>query len=101
MYLLDTNTVIYYFKGVGRVKERLLAQGPKTVIISSMVQYELEHGILKIADPSKRKSLLESFYSVCGYCHFGPAEARAAAQIRHDLEKKGKSILIPKKSIGG
>lgn len=27
MFVFDTNTVIYFFKGAGRVKDRLLAPG--------------------------------------------------------------------------
>lgn len=40
-YLLDTNTLIYYFKGLGNVKERLLACQPSEIVLSSVVYYEL------------------------------------------------------------
>jgi tRNA(fMet)-specific endonuclease VapC len=35
MFLLDTNTLIYFFKGQGRVAERLLATSPAEVAIAS------------------------------------------------------------------
>ncbi|BCU08096.1 hypothetical protein Atep_27730 [Allochromatium tepidum] len=47
MYLPDTNTLIYFFKGQGRVAERLLATPPKQVGISAIVLHELQTGIAK------------------------------------------------------
>ncbi len=32
MFLLDTNTLIYFFKGQGRVAERLLATSPQQLV---------------------------------------------------------------------
>jgi len=31
MYLLDTNTLIYYFKGMGNVSHNLLSQPPQNI----------------------------------------------------------------------
>jgi tRNA(fMet)-specific endonuclease VapC len=36
MFLLDTNTLIYFFKGQGKVAERLFAVPPGDVAISSV-----------------------------------------------------------------
>lgn len=44
MFALDTNTLIDYFKGMGRVGERLLAAEPSEVAIPAVVLYELELG---------------------------------------------------------
>ena len=43
---LDTNTLIYFFKGMGRVAESMLDQPPSEVAIPSVVLYELEFGSL-------------------------------------------------------
>ncbi len=45
MFALDTNTLIYFFRGTGRVQDRLLAVPPAEVAIPSVVLYELEVGI--------------------------------------------------------
>ena len=45
MLALDTNTLVYYFKGLGRVKDRLLSMSPADIAIPSVVLYELEVGI--------------------------------------------------------
>jgi tRNA(fMet)-specific endonuclease VapC len=50
-YVLDTNTLIYFFKGLGKVASRLLATPPNEIGIPTIVIYELEVGIAK----SKRK----------------------------------------------
>lgn len=47
-YLLDTNTFIYYFKGFGNVKARLLVCQPSEIVLSSVVYYELQVGILNL-----------------------------------------------------
>ena len=51
MYILDTNTLIYFFKGMGNVAENLLASLPKDIGIPSVVLYELEYGIAKSRPP--------------------------------------------------
>ena len=50
MFLLDTNTLIYFFKGQGKVAERLFAVPPGEVAISSVSLYEIEVGIAKSAN---------------------------------------------------
>ncbi len=47
MWVLDTNTLIYFFKGEGRVAGELLARAPRDIGIPSVVLYELQVGIAK------------------------------------------------------
>ena len=47
MYLLDTNTLIYFFKGFGNVAEMLFSKPPKDIAVSTITLYELEVGIAK------------------------------------------------------
>ena len=61
MYLLDTNMVIYFFKGIGNVAGNLLTVSPKDVAMPSIVLFELQCGILKLSDPEKRQAQLEDF----------------------------------------
>src|SRR5271166_719593 len=64
MYLLDTNTLIYFFKGMGRVAERLLSTAPAETAVSAISVYELEVGIAKSDSPGKRRKQLEAFLDV-------------------------------------
>ncbi|MGE5340835.1 MAG: type II toxin-antitoxin system VapC family toxin [Candidatus Omnitrophota bacterium] len=92
MYVLDTNILIYFFKGVGRVPQNILAQSPINIGIPSIVYYELEVGIKKSKSPEKRIKQLKDLISTINVLPFGMAEARASAKIRAQLEKKGTPI---------
>ena len=92
LHFLDTNTVIYFFRGEGKVSERLLAMRPKAIALSSIVVYELYLGIAKSSSPNKRRSQLKTLLDVVNFFPFSHDEAHSAAEIRADLEKKGTPI---------
>ncbi len=92
MYILDTNTLIYFFKGMGNVSSKLLATSPKEIAIPSIVLYELEYGIAKSNSPRKRQAQLNELCSVVEVLPFNSQEARCSALIRANLEKKGTPI---------
>lgn len=92
MFALDTNTIIYFFKGLGGVAERLAATPPAEVVIPSVVHYELLVGLEKSQRPSHRRAQLDALIDVIRLAPFGPAEAQAAARIRADLESRGTPI---------
>lgn len=91
-YLLDTNTLIYYFKGLGNVKERLLVCQPSEIVLSSVVSYELQVGILKSTSPQKRIAQLAILKNQVSWVDFDEKSAEATAQIRVELERMGKPI---------
>ena len=92
MYVLDTNTLIYFFKGSGNVAEQLLSLPPTDLAIPAVVLYELYVGIAKSNNPAKRKKQLDEFVSLARVIGFDDKEALCAAQIRADLELKGTPI---------
>ena len=47
VWVLDTNTLIYFFRGEGNVAKEMLARSPSAIGIPSIVLYELEVGIAK------------------------------------------------------
>ena len=89
MFLLDTNTLIYFFKGQGNVAERLFAVPPGDVAISSVSLYEIEVGIAKSEQPAKRRRQFDTFLAVVSVLPFDRSAARAAATVRVDLERRG------------
>ena len=91
-YLLDTNTLIYYFKDLGNVKERLLVCQPSEIVLSSVVSYELQVGILKSTSPQKRIAQLAILKNQVSWVDFDEKSAEATAQIRVELERMGKPI---------
>lgn len=92
MYVLDTNTLSYYFRGEGRVAERLSSVSPSDVAIPSIVLFEIESGIARSPEATKRRSQLDSALSAVEVLPFGRNEARTAAKVRADLEARGKPI---------
>jgi tRNA(fMet)-specific endonuclease VapC len=91
-YVLDTNTLIYFFKGIGNVSIHMLAQSPSELAIPTVVLFELEVGIAKSTSPRKRKSQLQEITSLVNVLPFGIAESKSAAQTRVRLEKQGLPI---------
>ena len=92
IYVLDTNTLIHFFKGLGGVSDRFLATPPSEIGIPAIVLLELEVGIGKSRTPQKRKAKLQEFISLINIISFGYKEAKSAAEIRIKLEKKGLPI---------
>lgn len=91
MYVLDTNTVVYFFKGLGNVARRLLDVPPAEVALPAVVLYELEVGVVK-SGSSQRRQQLEEMAGVLTILPFGRREAAAAAELRAALEVRGTPI---------
>jgi len=92
MYVLDTNILIYFFKGIGHVGDKLLSLSPKEISIPSIVLFELEVGIGKSQFPDKRIKQLEDLLSVVTVLSFSSKAAKYSAGIMVQLEKKGLPI---------
>lgn len=92
MWVLDTNTLIYFFKGLGHVAENILSRPPNDIAIPSIVLFELKAGIQKSVSPQKRNVQLNDFTSQVQVFPFGKAEAESATVIRAYLEVRGKPI---------
>ncbi len=89
---MDTNTLIYFFKGLGNVSKRLLATPPGEIAIPAVVIFELQVGIGKSTSPRKRIAQLQEITSLVNIIPFGQSEAKCAAGIRIKLEKQGNTI---------
>lgn len=92
MFALDTNSVIYFFKGMGRVAEHLLATPPTDVCIPTVVVYELEVGLLKASRPKRRRRQLGELLRWVRVLPFDRDEARESAGVRALLERAGTPI---------
>jgi tRNA(fMet)-specific endonuclease VapC len=92
MYVLDTNTLIYYFKGQGQVAQNLANVSPQEIGISTIVLFELQVGIAKSTSPAKRTQQLQQLLSRVNLVPFDRDSAVAAATIRAQLEQQGTPI---------
>lgn len=92
MYVLDTNSIVYFFKGMGQVAHRLMSTPPADIGIPSVVFFELEVGIAKSKSPLKRRRQLDKLIELVSFLSFGREQAKASAKVRADLERAGTPI---------
>src|SRR5882672_9320053 len=55
-FVLDTNTVIDYFKGRGKVAARLLAVTPREIALPAIAAYEVWVGVLGSQQAKRRQA---------------------------------------------
>ena len=91
-YVLDTNTLIYFFRGQGNIAQHLWQHSPQDIGLPAIVLFELNVGIAKSTAPKKRMQQLQSLIEVVSILPFGKNEAASAAEIRVALEKRGTPI---------
>jgi tRNA(fMet)-specific endonuclease VapC len=89
--LLDSNVLIHYLRGVEPVTSRMKAASPAELAVPAVVAYELEYGTLK-AGGARRRKMLSQVVGDLEEVPFDGAAARAAAQIRVELEARGQTI---------
>lgn len=92
MFLLDTNTLIYFFKGQGRVADNLLGLPPSDIAIPAVTLFELETGLRKSSAPDRRRRQLAALTDLVAVIPFGAGEAKVAAIVRAALEQQGQPI---------
>jgi tRNA(fMet)-specific endonuclease VapC len=91
LILLDTNTVIYYLKGVETVVGRLHATSRHEVAIPSLTVYEIEYGNRKTGSP-RRRAVVSALLGAITHVPFDFEAAQEAARIRVELEARGQVI---------
>lgn len=94
MYLLDTNILIYFFKGQGNVSQHLAAIPPEALFVSTITLFELYTGIAKSTLPEKRTLQLQALLARITVLGFNERAAMMAAEIRSALEKQGTPIGV-------
>ncbi len=92
MYVLDTNMLIYFFKGQGHVSEHLFNCPPADIAISVITAYEIEVGLAKSNQATKRKKQFTELLSTINCMAYTQVEAKISAQLRAKLEVQGTPI---------
>ena len=90
MYLLDTNTCIYFMKNTyPRLTQRLLSHDPSELLISSLTVLELEYGAEKSNWGDRTRQKMAMFLAPFTILPFETNDAISAARIRAYLERHG------------
>ena len=92
IYALDTNTLIYYFKGVGSVVSNMLSIPPSDLAIPAVVLYELERGLATSQAPGRRRAQLAVLRQSVRLLPFDQSAAQRAGGISAELCRIGKPI---------
>jgi tRNA(fMet)-specific endonuclease VapC len=87
-FLLDADSLSYYFRGEGHIADHLRSVTPAHVAIPAPVLYESRHGMLRLASGARQAALLATLDVI----PFDAAAAEAAARIRTDLKIVGTAI---------
>jgi tRNA(fMet)-specific endonuclease VapC len=90
--LLDTNTLIYFFRRAGNVRARMSTFADTELKLCSINLFELEVGLKKSADPEPRRIAIEHFKQRFEMLSLDAASAVRAGQVRAELEQQGRPI---------
>ena len=97
-FLLDTNTLSYYLRGVAPVVKRVQSHRPGDLAISAVTVMELRYGA------ARRRALAAAIDAVLGALTVLPFDATAAERagaVRAALEAKGVTLSLADSQIAG
>lgn len=93
MYLLDTNTCIFFLKDkYPSLTEKIMSRAPSEFAVSSVTVFELEYGAAKSQWGDKTRLRLAIFLSPFTVIPFDTSDAVVAGRIKGELAKNGKII---------
>ena len=99
-FLLDTNTVSYYLRGVAPVVKRVQAHAPRDLAISAVTVMELRYGAARRCAP-KLTAAIDAVLRALTLLPFDAAAAERAGAVRAALEAKGISLGMADSQIAG
>ena len=91
-YLLDANTVIFFFKGIGGIPAKWASTPPGSMVLSVVTLYELMVGTSTSAKPERRRADLDRIRQIINVIPFSTVEAEHAIRIRASLQPMGRAI---------
>lgn len=93
MFLIDTNTCIYFLNGkYPSVRDGFLSVSPENIKISAVVKAELLLGACKSQTKNRTVKKVEDFLAPFEVIGFTDEMASVYAEIRCDLERAGTKI---------
>lgn len=92
-YLLDTDTSSFAIRGVGHVKEHILARSVGELAVSALTEGELWYGVHKVKS-IKLQRAVESFLSGVQVLPFDRAAAREFGELQAALASRGRPVGV-------
>jgi tRNA(fMet)-specific endonuclease VapC len=92
MYLLDSNILIYWLKGQGKVAQNLQIKSPQHIKVPAPALFELEYGTAKSQKPQLQRDFIDTVVLKLEILALDYPSAKAAGLLRSSLEGKGNLI---------
>jgi len=92
MFLLDTDTCVFWLRGRAAVHARLAAVGPEALSISAVTLAELRYGADCSAQPDANHRAIDDFVSGVDVLAVDADIARAFGEIKAQLRRLGNLI---------
>lgn len=89
LYILDTDTCIYWLKGDEKVDRRIVNCGLRHTAITVITEYELFYGALKSLKADKNLAAITELKKKVRALHTSDGVAYQFGKIKAELEKKG------------
>ena len=91
-FLLDTNILLYAFKGQGKCRELINLSPSQSLAISSITVFEIEFGLAKSTNPSHLGAFLAGLQKRCQLLDLDGPSAVQAGRLRAHLASSGRPI---------
>jgi tRNA(fMet)-specific endonuclease VapC len=89
MYLLDTDTCIYWLNGQSSVRERLLAIGWDQIAVSVITQAELYYGAFKSSQIESNLARIDTLVNYLEVLPLSEAVLKRFGALKVDLRRAG------------
>jgi tRNA(fMet)-specific endonuclease VapC len=99
-FLLDTNTVSYYLRGVPPVVKQVQGHRPSTIGVSAVTVMELHYGVEKRRSPTL-SAAVSGFLAGVQILPFDAPAAEHAGRVRAELERMGVALSLADSQIAG
>ena len=92
-YFLDTNTIVYYVKGMyPKLVDHFRSVNANDIFLPSVVAAEIEYGARKSVDYDKTIQIYRPFLTTFRQVPFGGRAQKIYGEVRADLERRGMPI---------
>ncbi len=93
IYVLDTNTCIYFLNGTSvRIRDQIALREPSELATTSITAAELYYGAYHSKRITKNLEVLQKFFANMQVLPFHRRAAREFARLKESLRKKGKLV---------
>jgi tRNA(fMet)-specific endonuclease VapC len=92
-HLLDTNVISDFVRGNTGVRDRLLSMAPGDLAVSTITRMEIDFGLaLDLGRTRRLRPPLEALLGSIATLEFSREDARAAANLRAALQRRGRPV---------